>query len=67
MMMTAKHKKIKKTNYKVKDVQHECLHHSDCSLLLNHEQQQVADLCRLVMAAVMFSNMSNVDDDMLNK
>ncbi len=67
MMMTAKHKKTKRTNYKVKDVQHKCLHCSDCLLLLNHEQQQIADLCRLVMIAVMLSNTSNVDDDMFDE
>jgi len=67
MMMTVKHKKIKRTNHKVKDVQHKHLHHSDCSLLLNHEQQQITDLCRLAMTAVMSHNTSNVDDDILNK
>jgi len=67
MTVTVKCKKIKKINYKVKDVQHKCLHHSDCSLLLNHEQQQITDLCRLAMAAVTLSNINNVDDDMLNK
>jgi len=67
MMMTAKCKKIKKTNHKVKDVQYKCLHHSDCSLLLNHEQQQIVNLCRLVMTAVMLSNISNIGDDMLNE
>jgi len=67
MMMTAKYKKIKKINHKVKDIQHKCLHYSDCSLLLNYEQQQIADLCRLVMTAVVLCNINNVDDDMLNK
>ncbi len=65
--MTAKHKKIKKTNYKVKNVQHKYLYYSDCSLLLNHKQQQIINLCRLTMIAVMFCNTNNVDDDMLNK
>ncbi len=65
--MTAKCKKIKRTNHKVKDVQYKCLHHSDCSLLLNHKQQQIVNLCRLVMTAVMLSNISNIGDDMLNE
>ncbi len=67
MMMTVKYKKIKKTNYKVKDIQHKYLHYSDCSLLLNYEQQQIIDLCRLIMTAVMSYNMNNVNDDILNK
>ncbi len=36
--MTVKHKKTKRTNYKVKDIQYKYLHYSDYSLLLNHEQ-----------------------------
>jgi len=67
MMMTVKCKKIKKINYKVKDVQHKYLHHSDHSLLLNHKQQQITNLCRLAMTAVALSNINNVDDDILNK
>jgi len=65
--MTVKHKKIKKTNYKVKDIQHKYLHHSDCSLLLNYEQQQIVNFYRLIMITVMSHNISNVNDDMLNK
>ncbi len=65
--MTAKHKKTKKTNYKVKDIQHKYLHYSDCSLLLNYEQQQIINFCRFTMIAVMSHNTNNVDDDMLNK
>ena len=65
--MTVKHKRIKKTNYKVKDIQYKCLHHSDYLLLLNYKQQQITDLCRLTMTAVMFSNINDVDDDILNK
>ncbi len=67
MMMTAKCKKIKRINHKVKNVQHKCLHHSDCLLLLNHKQQQIMNLCRLAMITVMLSNTNNVDDDMLNE
>ena len=65
--MTVKHKKIKKTNYKVKDIQHKYLHHSDYSLLLNYEQQQIVNFYRLIMITVMSHNISNVNDDMLNK
>ncbi len=67
MMMTAKCKKIKRINHKVKNVQHKCLHHSDCLLLLNHKQQEIMNLCRLAMITVMLSNTNNVDDDMLNE
>jgi len=67
MMTTAKCKKTKKTNHKVKDVQYKYLHHSDCLLLLNHEQQQIVNLCRLVMIIVMSHNTNNVGNDMLNK
>jgi len=62
--MTVKCKKIKRTNYKVKDIQHKYLHYNDCLLLLNHEQQQITNLYRLTMIAVMLCNISNVDDDM---
>jgi len=65
--MTVKHKKIKKTNYKVKSIEHKCLHHSDCLLLLNYEQQQIVNLYRLAMITVMLYNINNVDDDTLNK
>jgi len=65
--MTAKHKKIKKMNYKAKDIQYKYLHYSDCSLLLNHEQQQIINLYKLTMTAVMFCNTNNIDDDILNK
>ncbi len=67
MIVTVKCKKIKKMNHKVKDVQHKHLHCSDYSLLLNHEQQQIVNLCRFVMITVMLSNISNVDDDIFNK
>jgi len=67
MIVTVKCKKIKKMNHKVKDVQHKHLHYSDHSLLLNHEQQQIVNLCRFVMITVMLSNISNVDDDIFNK
>ncbi len=67
MIMIVKHKKIKKTNHKVKDIQHKYLHHSDYSLLLNHEQQQIVNLCRLIMIVVMSYNISNINDDMFNK
>ncbi len=67
MITTVKHKKTKKINYKVKDIQYKCLHYSDHSLLLDHEQQQIADLYRLVMIAVVLSNTNNVDDDMLDE
>ncbi len=67
MITTVKHKKTKKINYKVKDIQHKCLHYSDHSLLLDHEQQQIADLYRLVMITVVLSNTNNVDDDMLDE
>ena len=43
------------------------LHYSDCSLLLNYKQQQIANLYRLVMIAVTFCNTNNVDDDIFNK
>jgi len=43
------------------------LHYSNCSLLLNYKQQQIVNLCRLIMTAVMLYNTNNVDDDMLNK
>jgi len=65
--MIVKYKKIKKTNHKVKDIQHKYLHHSDYSLLLNHEQQQIVNLCRLIMIVVMSYNISNINDDMFNK
>ncbi len=67
MMMTAKCKKIKRINYKAKDVQYKYLHYSDCLLLLNHEQQQIVNLYRLMMIVMMLSNTNNVDDDILNK
>jgi len=67
MMMTAKHKKIKKINYKVKNIQHKCLYYSDCSLLLNHKQQQIMNLYRLTMTVVMLCNINDIDDDILNK
>jgi len=67
MMMTAKHKKIKKTNYKIENIQYKYLHYSDHSLLLNYEQQQIVNLCRLVMTAVMSYNISDVDSNILNK
>ncbi len=65
--MTAKYKKTKKINYKVKDIQHKYLHYSDCSLLLNYEQQQIINFYRFTMIAVISHNTNNVDDDMLNK
>ncbi len=65
--MTVKCKKIKRINYKVKDVQHKCLHYSDHLLLLNHEQQQVVNLYRLIMIVVMLCNTNNIDNDILNK
>jgi len=43
------------------------LHCSDHLLLLNHKQQQIINLYRLAMIAVMSYNISNVDSDMLNK
>jgi len=67
MMITAKCKKIKRTNHKAEDIQHKYLHYSDCLLLLNHEQQQIMNLCRLMMITVMSYNINDVDDDMLNK
>ncbi len=65
--MTVKCKKIKKINYKVKDIQHKCLHCSDCSLFLNYKQQQITDLCRLTMTVMMLCNINDIDDDILNK
>ena len=67
MTVTAKHKRIKKTNYKVKSIQYKYLHYSDCLLLLNYEQQQIMNLYRFVMTAVMSHNISDVDSDILNK
>ncbi len=65
--MTVKCKKIKRMNYKMKNIQHKYLHYSDCLLLLNHEQQQIMNLCRLIMTVVTLCNTNNIDDDMLNK
>ncbi len=65
--MTAKCKRIKKINHKAKDIQYKYLHCSDCSLLLNYEQQQIINLCRLTIITVMSHNTSNVDSDILDK
>jgi len=67
MMMTAKCKKIKRINHKVKDIQYRYLHYSDCLLLLNYEQQQIVNLCRLIMTVMMFCNINDEDSDTLNK
>ncbi len=67
MMMTAKCKRIKKINHKAKDIQYKYLHCSDCLLLLNYEQQQIINLCRLTIITVMSHNTSNVDSDILDK
>ncbi len=67
MMMTVKCKKIKKINYKVKNIQHKYLHHNDYLLLLNYEQQQITNLYKFTMTAVMLCNISDVDDDIFNK
>jgi len=67
MMTTVKCKKIKRTNYKVKDVQYKYLHHSDCLLLLNYKQQQIVNLCRLIMIIMTSYNISNVNSDILSK
>jgi len=36
-------------------------------LLLNYEQQQIINLYKLIMTAVMLCNINNVNDDILNK
>jgi len=65
--MTVKCKKIKKINYKVKNIQHKYLHYNDHLLLLNYEQQQITNLYKFTMTAVMLCNISDVDDDIFNK
>ncbi len=66
-MITVKCKKIKRINYKMKDIQHKYLHYSDCLLFLNYEQQQIMNLYRLIMFTVTLCNTNNVNDDILNK